>query len=385
MRMIQNFAVLVIAAATALLVACASDREPLADPQSSVAPIYFPAGEGAWESISPVAQGWDPAALEDLFEFARTHNSSGLVILKDGRIVAERQWVLENPPVMGQVGYRDIWYHGDSPDGWAREDVASTQKSFISVLAGIARDKGLLDFDAPVSAYLGEGWSKASPEEEAIITVHHLLSMTSGLSEDLDFVFPAGTDWAYINKAYSLVNDVLQVVTGQEPNEFTHDWLTQPMGMSQTEWIVRGEFFRKWNMNGLVTTARDLARFGLMVQADGQWNGRTIISAGSLEQALSPSSTFNPSYGLLWWLNNPQGWRWVRNSNQITPGKMIPAAPADLAAAMGTSERRLYIVPSLGLVVARTGSTWKLDSEGNFVDSRDFDVRLWELLAAAMP
>jgi hypothetical protein len=110
-----------------------------------------------------------------------------------------------------------------------------------------------------------------------------------------------------------------------------------------------------------------------------------IISEDSLEQALSPSSNFNPSYGLLWWLNNPQGWRWVRDSNEITSGKMIHKAPADLVAAMGTSERRCYISLSLGLVITRTGSTWKLDDQGKFVSSRDFDLQLWELLAAALP
>ena len=75
----------------------------------------------------------------------------------------------------------------------------------------------------------------------------------------------------------------------------------------------------------------------------------------------------------------------MRNSDEVTPGKMIPDAPEDLAAAMGTSESRCYISPSLGLVVIRTGSTWKLDEEGNFVNSRDFDQQLWALLSAAMP
>ena len=64
---------------------------------------------------------------------------------------------------------------------------------------------------------------------------------------------------------------------------------------------------------------------------------------------------------------------------------MITSAPPDLVAAMGTSERRCYVAPSLGLVVTRTGSTWKLDAEGGFVDSREFDLQLWALLAAAMP
>lgn len=347
--------------------------------------IYFPSVAEQWESVDPVTEGWDTAALAKLYEFVGSHNSSGLVILKNGRMLAQQKWNLENPPMVATIGYRDVWYHGDSPGGWAREDVASTQKSFIAVLAGIARDKGLLDFDAPVSTYLGVGWSNASAEQEGAITVRHLMSMTSGLSEKLEFVFPAGQDWSYINKAYSLVNDIIQAATGREANDFTGEWLTGPLGLDQTEWIIRSEFFRQWNMNGLVTTAPDLARLGLMIQAGGRWQGREIISRESLEQLMSPSSSHNPSYGLLWWLNNPQGWNWVRNTTGVTEGKMISDAPADWVAAMGTSERRCYVVPSLGLVVTRTGSTWKLDEEGKFVSSRDFDLKLWELLKAAMP
>ena len=385
MHINRYFMLLPITIVAFMLSACAAKNQQQTAGNAEGQIISFPSIDGHWKSVNPDDEGWDTQALEKLFEFASSHNSSGLVILKNGRILAQRQWALENPPMVATVGYRDVWYHGDSPDGWAREDVASTQKSFIAVLAGIARDKGLLKFDAPVSTYLGEGWSLASQEQEAAITVRHLLSMSSGISEKLEFVFPAGEDWSYINKAYSLVNDVIQAATGQESNGFTSDWLTGPLGMTQTEWIVRSEFFRQWNMNGLVTTAPDLARFGLMIQAGGRWGGKTIISRDSLEQALSASSSFNPSYGLLWWLNNPQGWRWVRNSTGVTPGKMIPDAPADLVAAMGTSERRCYISPSLGLVVTRTGSTWKLDAEGNFVSSRDFDLQLWALLVAAMP
>jgi CubicO group peptidase (beta-lactamase class C family) len=346
--------------------------------------IYFPPEDGPWERVDTDQSKLDQEALEALFAFAQETNSSGLVIVQNGRILAQRRWELDNPVMMANIGYKDVWYHGESADGWAREDVASAQKSVIAVLAGIARDRDILDFDAPVTEYLGPGWSQATAEQEAVITVRHLMSMTSGLSEKLEFVFPAGEDWAYINKAYSLVYDVIGAASGREPGELTREWLTEPLGMTQSEWITRSEFFRQWNMNGFVTTAPDLARFGLMILAGGQWDGRVIVERETLEEILSPSSPHNPAYGLLWWLNNPQGWRWVRGVKDVTPGKVIAAAPADLVAAMGTSERRCYVVPSLGLVVTRTGSTWKLDDDGNFVRSRDFDLAFWELLSTAL-
>ena len=346
---------------------------------------YYPVLDENWSEIDPGQLGWDIDALEEVFEFAQKHHSSGLVILFNGRIVARRQWSLDNPEVFAGVGYQDVWFHGTSPDGWAKEDVASTQKSIIAVLAGIAQDRGLLKLDDPVSQYLGVGWSQASAEQEAAVSIRHLLSMSSGLSEKLDYVFDAGSDWAYINKAYSLVNEVIQAASGLAPNVFTREWLTEPMGMTQTEWITRSEFFRQWNMNGLVTTAPDLARFGLMIQAGGEWANRRIVSKTYLDQALSASTPHNPSYGYLWWVNSPEGFRGVRGSPDIVPGRRIPDAPADWVSAAGTSDRRSSIVPSLGLVVARTGSPWKLKDDGTPLAVFEFDQQLWKLLAAALP
>jgi CubicO group peptidase (beta-lactamase class C family) len=349
--------------------------------------LYFPPSDGPWERVAPEELGWDVAALERTLEFAENHNSSGVVILHRGRILAERQWELDDPPAFGEVSYRQIWFHGTTGDGWAIEDVASTQKSIISVLAGIAADRGLLDIEHPVSKYLGAGWSAAPPEAEARVLVRHLLSMSAGLSETkLEYLAPAGARWIYINKAYSLVNEVVQAATGREPNDFMSEWIAEPLGMTDTRWIVRGEFFRQWNMNGLATTTPDLARFGLMVQAGGTWNGTRIVSEGYLKQALSQSHPDNPAYGFLWWLNSPKGWRWVRGeSSQTTmPGRLIPAAPPDLFAAMGSCDRKVYVVPSLGLVVTRTGTSAKLGDDGLPL-SHYFDREFWRLLSEALP
>jgi CubicO group peptidase (beta-lactamase class C family) len=350
--------------------------------------LYSPPSEGTWERVATAEVGWNTQALEETLAFAGNHNSSGVVILHRGRILAERQWELDDPPAFGEVSYRQIWFHGTTGDGWAIEDVASTQKSIISVLAGIAADGGLLDIEDSVSKYLGEGWSAAPAEAEARILVRHLLSMSAGLSETkLEYLAPAGARWIYINKAYSLVNEVVQAATGRKPNDFTSEWLTTPLGMTETRWIERSEFFGQWNLNGLATTARDLARFGLMVQADGNWNGTRIVSEEYLDRALSQSHPDNPSYGFLWWLNSPKGWRWVRGEAAeftTTSERLIPAAPSDLVAAMGSCDRKIYVVPSLGLVVTRTGTSAKLGDDG-LPFSHYFDREFWRLLSEALP
>jgi CubicO group peptidase (beta-lactamase class C family) len=139
------------------------------DPRAGVtggtveADLYFPPAAGEWETMDAAAVGWDTAALERALDYARSVKSSGVVVLHRGRIVAERYW----PAELDLSLEVDRHYQGmvarTTEDGRTIEDIASGQKSVVSFLAGVAAGKGLLDFDAPVSRYLGEGSSKARP------------------------------------------------------------------------------------------------------------------------------------------------------------------------------------------------------------------------------
>ena len=143
--------------------------------------LYFPPATGKWKTVTPAQAGWDAKALDAALTYAGEQRSSGVVILHRGRILAERYWELPPSPTDPNDRVHRMTT-GRTADGQAIEDVASMQKSVMSFLAGVARGKGLLDFDAPVSRYLGAGWSKATPEQEAAITVRHVLGMTSGLA-----------------------------------------------------------------------------------------------------------------------------------------------------------------------------------------------------------
>jgi CubicO group peptidase (beta-lactamase class C family) len=91
------------------------------------------------------------------------------------------------------------------------------------------------------------------------------------------------------------------------------------------------------NPIGFATTARDLARFGLLILADGQGDDKTVVADREyLRAALRPSQEFNPAYGYLWWLNR-EGTR-ARASNGIGNHPLIRRAPPDLVAAIGAGE-----------------------------------------------
>jgi CubicO group peptidase (beta-lactamase class C family) len=167
---------------------------------------------------------------------------------------------------------------------------------------------------------------------------------------------------------------VLTAASKQSLEAITHDWLTGPAGMTYTAWRQRPAAFAKvGNPTGLVTSPRDVATFGQIVLDGGKArDGRRIVSEASLKAMFTRSAT-NPAYGRLWWLNGVS--QTIRAGGRPTPGPLIPAAPADLVAALGALGRKLYVVPSEKLLVVRLGAT---------PPDKDFDQQLWLRLSKAL-
>ena len=321
--------------------------------------LYFPPLKGAWEKVSPEQAEWNAAKLKKAMEYAGNQNSSGVVILYRGRILAEQYWKIESK---ASPAYQNLLIDTTS-DGRAIEDVASVQKSVISFLAAIAREQGKLDLNRTVADYLGKGWSKATPKQEEKIAVRHLMAMTSGLNEALEYRHPAGNVWQYNTRAYSKMIPILTNITGMSIKQLTYKWLTAPTGMRESRWEPRPWVQNRYaaDTTGFATSARDLARFGLLVLAEGRWGGQAVLKDSRfLRAALQPSQHLKPSYGLLWWLISPS---W------------FPQAPGNAFAAMGRLSRIVCIVPSRQLVFTRLGDQ----------ANRNFLPDFWILLSAAMP
>lgn len=314
---------------------------------------------------------WAPAALELSLAYAEAQRSSAIVIVDDGVIVAECYW-----PVASGAGSFYANLLGEVQDtGAPVEDVASLQKSIVSLLVGTAIDNGQIDMEMPVSTYLEPGWSKATADEESAITVRHLLSMTSGLTPMLEFQAPAGSVWLYNTNAYSILVNVLEAVTGDDVSKLTKIWLTDPAGMNDTAWRKRPWVTPKMDANpiGIYTTARDLARFGQLMLAKGSWQGAALVSEKYIDAAIKPSQALNPAYGLLWWLN---GQPLLTKDGLNETEMLVSAAPADMYAALGALGRKVFVVPGSNLVVVRLGDA---------TPDEDFNQKFWELLLAAMP
>lgn len=323
---------------------------------------------GAQTLPAPAKSQRKPAspAIEALLNYARSQRTTGFLVIRNGEVLIEQNWAAPSD----DRAFANFVYERNG-DGALLEDVASQQKSFVSVLIAIAVDKGLIDVEKSVSDYLGKGWSKASPDQETAIKVIDVLTMTSGLDEQFRYAAPAGTAFFYNTPVYAVTKRILSSAAKRSLENITHDWLTEPAGMKDTAWRQRpAGLAGVGNATGLVTSPRDIGAFGLMILKGGIGvQNQRIVSEAALKAMFTPSKV-NPAYGRLWWLN---GSAYTIRLAGKKDGPLIAAGPPDMLAALGALDRRLYIVPSLDLVVVRTGAA--------AVDP-DFDQQLWSRIMA---
>jgi CubicO group peptidase (beta-lactamase class C family) len=225
---------------------------------------------------------------------------------------------------------------------------------------------------------LGTEWTSAPVEKENMITCKHLLSMSSGLDDslgddispsNLQYIADAGTRWAYHN-VYVKLQDVVATASNQDWSTYFNTKLKDRIGMSGA-WIQTSDFSVYWS------TTRSMARFGLLVYADGKWESEQIIPENYLNDAINTSQNLNQSYGYMWWLNGKSSFRLPQSQVQF-PGELIPNAPNDMYAALGKNDQKIYVVPSKKLVIIRMGDAANAE---NFALS-NFDNELWEKINA---
>ncbi len=344
------------------VVACSKDKTAVPQPETQT---YFPPATESWETTDPALLGWNTSALGSTFTFLEQKKTKGFIILYNGRIVAEKYF--------GSFTADSLWY-------WA-----SAGKALTATLVGIAQQEGLLNIADPVSKYLGEGWTSLTRAQEQQITIRHLLSMTSGLDDgvaDDDCTLPAcllfkaaaGTRWAYHNAPYTLLEKVVENASGKTYNAYFREKIRDKTGMNGA-WIKNG-----WN-NVYYSNARSMARFGLLMLAGAQWSGTAVLNDKVYVNAMTNTSqNLNLSYGYLWWLNGKPT-HMLPTLQLVFNGSMVPNAPADMYAALGKNDQKVYVVPSKKLVIIRMG-----EAAGNVqLAVSSFDNELWGYLKKVFP
>lgn len=238
--------------------------------------------------------------------------------------------------------------------------IASISKPIASTAVMHLAEQGVLDIDDPIQEYF-----PPFPEKEYPITVRHLMTHTSGirhynegefdLKEHFDTVeagtaifrddpllFEPGTQYSYSTYAYNLLAGMVESVAGQSFDDYLQDNLWGPAGMEATYLehqgdivpnrvrqyvksdeppLVRNAPFAdlsiKWAGGGMISTAPDLVRFALALDAG------TIISAETHGRMTTPMELADGSlsyYGLGWRMAEDEMGLWISHSGGATGG-----------------------------------------------------------------
>jgi len=325
---------------------CDKDDDSITNPPVESTLYFPPLNSDEWENKSPSELDWNISELGGLLTYLENNNTRAFIVLKDGEIVIEEYF---GNNILGTSPFdrNTQWY-------WA-----SAGKTLTAILVGIAQQEGSLNINNTTSTYLGNGWTSLTSDKEDMITVKNQLTMTTGLEynvSDLDCTLPscltyrtdAGQQWFYHNAPYTLLEKVVENATGIDYNDYTNQKVESVIGMNG-QWISQGYNNVFWS------TARDMARFGLLILNQGKWNNIEVLSdAEYYEQMVNTSQGLNPSYGYLWWLNGKESiiFPSLPNSFNIP---MSDNAPIDLFAGMGKNGQFVEVIPSKNLVVIRMG------------------------------
>lgn len=278
----------------------------------------------------------------------------GFIVMKDGKAIYQR--------------------YAEGVDGTTKTATASMMKSVLALLTGIAIDKGMIgSIDDPVGDYLEE-WRD---DPRGSISLRQLLTMSSGLSPSnfieillasdlgaaalkLKKVKAPDTEFSYNNAVSQLLSEILERRSKAAGYDGMADFLEKdlwcPLGNGEARlWTDTTGAPRGYA--GLHAGLEDWARIGELIRNDGLVGSRQIVPKEWLAEMTKPSLT-NPRYGLHIWLAG--GWKPRRHYSAESPITVPHADPyrdKDLVFFDGFGGQRVYVIPSKGLTIARTGLT----------------------------
>ncbi|MBI6630502.1 serine hydrolase domain-containing protein [Pontibaca salina] len=229
----------------------------------------------------------------------------------------------------GEIRYEE-YFLGTGPDdlriSW------SLAKSYLSALFGVMLDEGAIDsIDDPVTKYAPELAGSAYDG----VSIRNVLNMSSGVRFDEDYLkfgsdinrmgrivalggtlddFTAsfvdrsaepGEEWAYVSIDTHVIGMVIRGATGRSIAALLSEKIIAPLGQEQDGYYITDGSGAAFVLGGLNLTTRDHARFGLMIEQNGHFNGQQIVPADWIAAATASSAPTPPGemqYGYQWWV-----------------------------------------------------------------------------------
>ena len=289
----------------------------------------------------------DPAAVKAAADYSARHHGVSFFAIQDGRRLLEQ-------------------------DGKTPHRIFSGTKAFWNLAALAAAEEGLLDLDARVANTI-PSWQDDPRKSQ--ITIRQLLNFDAGLepqfflqetqSRDRDavalrarIVAEPGRVFIYGPAALQVFHEVLtKKLRDQTATHYLERRVLHRLGLGPQRYLLD----RAGNpllATGWILTARQWAKIGQIVLD----NGAPVISRKSLEECWRGTMA-NRAFSLGWWNNRaaPNG-REFDFEQMLTPkwpnqdwrdACLCRDAPSDLVACIGSEGQRLYVIPSLKLIVIR--------------------------------
>ena len=328
--------------------------------------------------------GFQPLAISDEFssdfsvslegqeksidEIAAAQFIDGLLVLKDGKIVAERYY--------GQLA-------ADRP-----HLLNSVSKSIVGLLARKLAADGVIDLSLPVSHYVPElaesGYGPDSLETvldmqdgsdyredyEDLSSTFRMQDCAIGWSNAsycpangpkslFEFLPTVGRDEAqvgtfeYRSGSVNAIAWVLEAATNQPLAALISDYIWQPMGAEFDANITIDQGGFALADHGISTTLRDLGRFGLLMLNDGQSFGNQVVPASVLQDIKNTPGDPN------WSLPSPDGYKPFYRSFWWGEGN-----PGGDVSGLGIHGQIVHVVPKDGLVIAMFSSWPRAEANG---------------------
>ena len=307
----------------------------------------------------------NPAALSaETFAAMRAysdkHGGVGLIVLQNGQIAGE--------------AYRK------GANANTRASSQSLHKTVVAMMIGAAIRDGLIaSLDAPVGDTLNE-WRGDSRGK---LTFRQLLSMSSGLHNPS----MSKMELAAMNMMLGDVSDAaLSLEIERKPGTFNYsnanfqiagmalsralkkagrgdyaaylaDTLWCPLGNSNASLWLEHPGGEARYFAYLDASVRDWARVGELIRLKGEWNGKQVLPAAWIDEMIKASPA-NPNYGLGIWRGSPwtKARRYSKEVSMTATHSEVYLAD-DVVFLDGFGGQRVYVVPSAGLVIARSGET----------------------------
>lgn len=311
-----------------------------------------------WPTADPAEVGLDAAKLDEARDYALTGGGSGY-ITRQGKLVL-------------------AW-----GDPRARYDLKSTTKSIGATALGVALADGKLQLNDPVVRHHPAfGVPPESNRQTGWIermTILHLATHTAGFEKPGGYTrltFEPGTRWAYSDGGPNWLAECVTLAYRRDVQDLMFERVFTPLGITREDLVWRHHHYRPREIEGILrrefgsgvsANVDAMARIGYLYLRGGVWNGKRILPAEFVAQAAAPIKSFaglpvaNPQeygkasdhYGLLWW-NNADG--------------TLMQVPRDAFWSWGLYDSLIVVIPSLDLVVARAGTSWKRKPDADHYD-----------------